>query len=116
METKMKINYDKTWDSMNSLEQTVCKVVSSREIINAAISALQEHQYDKAESLMQASYEFLEYYIADFDEKFKDAWENTVVPIKEKFDETQNYINFNGQDFYYNQCGSLGDDHISLFS
>jgi hypothetical protein len=34
---------------------------------------------EKAETLMYAADEFLQYYLADFDVKFKDAWKETVV-------------------------------------
>lgn len=63
---------------MNDLEMTTAKIVSAREIIDAAIDRLQEHQYDKAETMIVAAYEFLEYYLNEFDEKFKLAWKETV--------------------------------------
>lgn len=74
----MPANYEKIWNSMNSLEMVTSKVCSAREILDCAIDALQEHQNDKAESLMNAAYEFLEYYLQEFDSKFKVAWQATV--------------------------------------
>ena len=64
---------------MNDLEMVTSKICSAREIIDAAIDRIQEHQYDKAEMMMSAAYEFLEYYLGEFDEKFKLAWQETVV-------------------------------------
>ena len=63
---------------MNDLELVTSKICSAREIIDAAIDAIQEHKSDKAELLMTAAYEYLEYYLQEFDEKFKLAWQVTV--------------------------------------
>ena len=73
----------KVWTVMNDLEMVTSKICSAREIIDAAIDRIQEHQYDKAETMMSAAYEFLEYYLSEFDEKFKLAWQETVVKQKE---------------------------------
>ena len=77
----------KLWTVMNDLEMVTSKIVSAREIIDAAIDRIQEHQYDKAEMMMSTAYEFLEYYLGEFDEKFKLAWQETVVKQKD-FDYT----------------------------
>jgi antitoxin component of MazEF toxin-antitoxin module len=74
----------KVWETMNELEMITSKICSAREIIDAAIDRIQEHQYDKAETMMSAAYEFLGYYLDEFDEKFKDAWQETVVVGKEE--------------------------------
>lgn len=68
----------KMWDSMNSLEMLMCKVCSAREIITSAIDAIGSNQKDKAENLMSAAYDFLGYYIEEFDKEFKVAWQETV--------------------------------------
>lgn len=75
---------NKQWESMNDLEMVTSKIVSAREIIDTAIDRIQEHQYDKAETLMSAAYEFLEYYLNEFDEKFKVAWQETIVKPSQK--------------------------------
>jgi hypothetical protein len=84
METKMTLNYEKVWEKMNSLESVTTRVCSAREILESAIDALENHKYAKAEALMYAANEFLEYYLNDFDEKFKGAWKETVVKIKQE--------------------------------
>ena len=63
---------------MNDLEMVTSKICSAREIIDSAIDKIQEHQYDKAEMMMSAAYEYLEYYLQEFDDKFKLAWQATV--------------------------------------
>jgi hypothetical protein len=60
------------------------KICSAREILDSVVDRLQEHQYDKAETLLYAADEFLQYYLEDFDRKFKDAWKETVVKLKEE--------------------------------
>jgi hypothetical protein len=72
------LNYQKVWTSMNSLEQVSSKVCSAREILNAALDALNNRNYEKAETLLYAADEFLQYYLEDFDRKFKVAWDETV--------------------------------------
>jgi len=68
----------KVWEVMNDLEMVTSKIVSAREIIDTAAEAIQKHDYDKAETLAMAAYEFLGYYLEEFDEKFKLAWNETV--------------------------------------
>lgn len=75
-----------TWRTMNDLEMTTSKIVCAREIIDAAISAIQQNDCNKAETLAMAAYEFLDYYLSDFDEKFKLAWKETVTKEKDARD------------------------------
>lgn len=74
----MNLNHDKLWTVMNDLEMVTAKIVSAREIIDTAAEAIQRNEYDKAETLAMAAYEFLGYYLEEFDEKFKLAWQETV--------------------------------------
>jgi len=78
------MNYQKVWNTMNELESVTSKICSAREILNSAIDRLEEHQYDKAGTLLYAVDEFLQYYLAEFDTKFKDAWKETVMKIKQE--------------------------------
>jgi hypothetical protein len=78
----MTLNYHKVWNSLNELEMVTSKISSAREILDSAIDALENHNGEKAETLMYAADEFLKYYLADFDVKFKDAWKETVMKIK----------------------------------
>jgi hypothetical protein len=74
----------KTWEVMNDLEMVTSKIVSAREIIDSVAEAIQKNDYNKAETLAMASYEFLGYYLEEFDKKFKLAWEETVVKSKKE--------------------------------
>jgi len=80
----MTVNYNKIWSTMNDLEMVTCKVASAREILDSAVDRIQEHQYDKAETLLYAADEFLQYYLEEFDKKFKDAWKETVIKVKQQ--------------------------------
>ncbi len=80
----MTLNYTKVWESMNSLESVTSKICSAREILECAIEALESGKREKAETLMYAADEFLQYYLNDFDEKFKVAWKETVIKLKEE--------------------------------
>jgi hypothetical protein len=78
------MDYDKVWESMNSLEGTICNACSVREVIETAITALEERDYKKAEALMNASYQFLQDCIDDFDTHFRVAWDETVGKCKKE--------------------------------
>jgi hypothetical protein len=69
---------------MNDLDESTSKICSAREIIDAAVEAIQKNDYNKAETLSMAAYEFLGYYLEEFDVKFKKAWNETVVKQKEE--------------------------------
>ena len=80
----MTVNYNKVWIAMNELESVTSKICSAREILDSAVDRLQEYQYDKAETLLYAADEFLQYYLEEFDRKFKDAWKETVIKVKQQ--------------------------------
>jgi hypothetical protein len=86
----MTLDYNRVWTTMNELEMVTSKISSAREILDSAIDALENHNGEKAETLMYAADEFLKYYLADFDVKFKDAWNETVVKIKQPEQESLN--------------------------
>lgn len=79
----MTVEYQKVWRTMNDLEMVTSKICSAREIIDNAIDKIQGNEYDKAELLMNAAYEFLEYYLQEFDDKFKLAWQATVGDLRD---------------------------------
>ena len=68
---------------MNDLETVTSKICSAREILDCAIDAHQEHKHEKVEHLLYAVDEYLQYYLKDFDNKFKDAWKATVGDLRE---------------------------------
>lgn len=80
----MTLDYNRVWSSMNDLEMVSTKICSAREILDSAIDKLEEHQYDKAGTLLYAADEFLQYYLEEFDRKFKDAWKETVTKVKQQ--------------------------------
>ena len=80
----MTLNYARVWSTLNDLEMVTSKISSAREILDSAIDRLEEHQYDKAETLMYAVDEYLQYYLEEFDRKFKDAWKETVTKINQQ--------------------------------
>ena len=80
----MNMNYHRVWSTLNDLEMVTTKVSSAREILDCAVDRLQEHQYDKAETLLYAADEFLQYYLEEFDRKFKDAWAETVTKVHQE--------------------------------
>jgi hypothetical protein len=77
-------DYLKTWEAMNSLESVSSKICSAREILDSAIESLESGNRKKTETLLYAVDEFLQYYLKEFDELFKVAWNETVVKLKEE--------------------------------
>ena len=75
---------NKVWEVMNELEMVTSKICSAREMIDIVSESIQNQDYDRAEAMANAAYEFLGYYLEEFDVKFKKAWKETVVKEKEK--------------------------------
>ena len=80
----MTLDYDQIWSTMNELESVTSKICSAREILDSAINALENHKLKKTESLLYAVDEYLQYYLQEFDTKFKDAWKETVTKVKQQ--------------------------------
>jgi len=80
----MTLDYNRVWEKMNSLEEVTSKIVSAREILDSAIVSLESGNREKTETLMYAVDEFLQYYLEEFDRKFKDAWDETVTKLKQE--------------------------------
>ena len=80
----MTLNYDRVWNTLNELEAASSKICSAREILDSAIISLESGNREKTETLMYAVDEFLQYYLEEFDRKFKDAWDETVVKLKQE--------------------------------
>ena len=79
----MSVKYQKVWDTMNALESVTSKICSVREILECAIEAHENHKQEKVEHLLYAVDEFLQYYLQEFDGKFKDAWQATVGDLRD---------------------------------
>jgi hypothetical protein len=77
-------DYARVWEKMNELESVASKICSAREILDSAIESLESGNRQKTETLLYAVDEFLQYYLEDFDRKFKVAWNETVVKLKEE--------------------------------
>jgi hypothetical protein len=114
----MSLDYNKVWKSLNELESVTSKICSARGILESALDALENHKYDKAETLMYAVDEYLQYYLEDFDRKFKDAWAETVMKVNEQeysVDPAGNYVNtpwsYNNEDVItFNISDTMNND------
>jgi hypothetical protein len=80
----MALNYDRVWNTLNQLESVSSKICSARAILDSAIDSLESGNREKTETLMYAVDEYLQYYLEEFDRKFKDAWEETVTKLKQE--------------------------------
>lgn len=111
----MSSNYHKIWSCMNDLEMITAKIVSAKEIISVAAEAIQNNDYNKAETLAIAANEFLDYYLQEFDRKFKIAWDEIVVKQKEEtvkicdLEDTSEYCTGSWNDFWNNTEDTIQD-------
>ena len=80
----MILNYDRVWNTLNELEAASSKICSARAILDSAIDSLESGNREKTETLMYAVDEYLQYYLEEFDRKFKDAWAETVTKLKQE--------------------------------
>ncbi len=80
----MTLNYDRVWKTLNELEMVTSKICSARAILDSAIVSLESGNREKTETLMYAVDEYLQYYLEEFDRKFKDAWDETVTKLKQE--------------------------------
>jgi len=78
----MTINYEKVWEVMNDLEVSFNKITYIKEILESSIECIDNAQYDRAEALTSASKTLVEWFITEYDEKFRRAWNNTVRELK----------------------------------
>jgi len=88
----MTLNYSKVWEALNDLEMVTSKICSAREILDSAIGELENGNKKKVETLMYATDEFLKYYLAEFDEKFKIAWTETVSKLHKENEDHLNAV------------------------
>ena len=80
----MTLDYARVWEKMNELESVTSKICSARAILDSAIISLESGNREKTETLMYAVDEYLQYYLEEFDRKFKDAWDETVTKLKQE--------------------------------
>jgi len=80
----MTLDYARVWEKMNELEAASSKICSARAILDSAIDSLESGNREKTETLMYAVDEYLQYYLEEFDRKFKDAWDETVTKLKQE--------------------------------
>ena len=80
----MTLNYNRVWNTMNELESVTSKICSASAILDSAIVSLESGNREKTETLMYAVDEYLQYYLEEFDRKFKDAWNETVTKLKQE--------------------------------
>ena len=88
----MMLDYHKVWNTMNELESVTSKICSAREILACAIDAHESGNASRTETLLYAVDEYLQYYLAEFDKKFKDAWKETVTKINQEDNDVWNAV------------------------
>lgn len=112
---KMTLNYSKMYDAMNELEMVSSKVSSAREILDSALDALEIGNCEKTQKLINAAYEFLGYYLEESDVKFKNAWNETVVKLKQEEDDAWDTV-LKEKDYYEPSMPPWGHSDLEYIS
>lgn len=68
---------------MNELDTTTSEIGYIKTIIDVALEAIDNRDYQKAESLLFLCSKFVEYHLQDYDIKFQRAWATTTNAGKE---------------------------------
>jgi division protein CdvB (Snf7/Vps24/ESCRT-III family) len=79
----MSIDYHKVWQVMNDLEELTPKLCTIRELISYAAESAQIDQI-KTEHMAYASVDLIDQYLEEWDVRFKKAWNNTVLELKDQ--------------------------------
>jgi len=109
----MTVDYQKVWRTMNDLEQVISKVCSAREMIDIANDAIVDRDYSRAETMTMAAYEFLGYFIDEFDDKFKDAWQATVGDLRSGDKEDQKSWNSFWESYYPEESNQYTEEELN---
>lgn len=80
----MTLDYNKVWQVMNDLEELTPQLCTVRELIDYASESAASGDTVKSEYLCHASRELLVAYLDKWDERFKKAWNNTVLAMKDE--------------------------------
>lgn len=78
----MTIDYNKVWQVMNDLEELTPKLCTIKELIEYSAEAAPTDSL-KSEYLSYAARDLLINYLNEWDDRFKKAWNNTVIALKD---------------------------------
>ena len=78
------MDYHKTWEVMNSLEESFNRIITIETLVNDLEVASNAGDLEEIRVLSKALSSYLPTYISQYDKASKRAWNNTVVKAAEK--------------------------------
>jgi hypothetical protein len=66
------------WEAMNKLEEVFSKMLEVKEIADSIWDASERQDYNKIQSLSSLINNYIDYVGDDWDEAFKEAWQETI--------------------------------------
>ena len=78
------MDYHKTWEVMNSLEESFNRIITIETLVNDLEAASNRGDLEEIRVLSKALSSYLPTYISQYDKASKRAWNNTVVKAAEK--------------------------------
>ncbi len=77
------MDYQKTWEVMNDLEESFNRIVTIETLVNDLESASNRGDIEEVKTLSKALSSYLPTYITQYDKASRRAWNNTVLKVAE---------------------------------
>lgn len=77
------MDYQKTWEVMNDLEESFNRIVTIETLVNDLESASNEGNLEEIKVITKALVSYLPTYLNQYDKASKRAWNNTVLKVAE---------------------------------
>lgn len=78
----MTISYDKTWEVMNSLEESFNRIKALEDMVEDLNEAVNKGDQESIVELSQAISAYLPVYVRQYEAASQRAWNNTVLEVR----------------------------------
>ena len=80
----MTIEYQKTWEVMNQLEESFNKIAAVEFMVEELNDAVNQNETDRIVDISHALLAYLPVYISHYEKASRRAWNNTVLKVAEQ--------------------------------
>lgn len=85
MTKSMELNYHQVWQQVNSLEERFNQFTVIRDLLKTAKEKCSHSEKNyEAEKIIEASILLFDIYVNQWDEQFRNVWEEVIVPLHQK--------------------------------
>ena len=78
----MTISYDKTWEVMNSLEESFNRIKALEDMVDDLTEAVSNGDQESIADISEAMNAYLPVYIRQYEAASQRAWNNTVLEVR----------------------------------